>query len=326
MNRKTPLLASAAAVALALLVGCATQAPTATTQHPTVADKASGMQLSVNTSPPEQERASASRHLAPNLEGFVWTLTHAQPADGSGSGNSSSAQAIAGLPPAPEQPALVLRFDGQQQMLAVQGLCNRLMGSYSTQAHTKEVQAGNAQANSAIGGALHIQPLAATLMACPEPALMQLEQQVSALLPQAQSWHIRWTDTPQADSPGAAQLQIDFAQGQRWLLQGQWTHEALYGQPQRMFLEVAPEQQACNHPLMGQMQCLQTRIVHYEPNGRKTLEGAWGAFYDPIEGYSHQAGTRHVLRLKRYTRQQVPADASQYVYVLDMIVESETRR
>ena len=50
------------------------------------------------------------------------------------------------------------------------------------------------------------------------------------------------------------------------------------------------------------------------------------AFYDPIEGYSHQAGTRHVLRLKRYTRQQVPADASQYVYVLDMIVESETRR
>jgi hypothetical protein len=31
-----------------------------------------------------------------------------------------------------------------------------------------------------------------------------------------------------------------------------------------------------------------------------------------------------VLRINRYQRQQVPADASRYVYVLDMVVESES--
>jgi hypothetical protein len=33
-----------------------------------------------------------------------------------------------------------------------------------------------------------------------------------------------------------------------------------------------------------------------------------------------------VLRLKRYTRSPVPADASKYLYVLDMTVESERVR
>ena len=32
---------------------------------------------------------------------------------------------------------------------------------------------------------------------------------------------------------------------------------------------------------------------------------------------------RNVLRLQRYTHKQVPADASKYAYVLDMVVESE---
>jgi hypothetical protein len=31
-----------------------------------------------------------------------------------------------------------------------------------------------------------------------------------------------------------------------------------------------------------------------------------------------------VLRINRYTRSQPPADASRYVYVLDLVVESET--
>jgi Domain of unknown function (DUF4377) len=33
---------------------------------------------------------------------------------------------------------------------------------------------------------------------------------------------------------------------------------------------------------------------------------------------------RNVLRIDRYQRKQVPADASRYAYVLDMVVESET--
>ncbi|MBN9325065.1 MAG: DUF4377 domain-containing protein, partial [Delftia acidovorans] len=42
-----------------------------------------------------------------------------------------------------------------------------------------------------------------------------------------------------------------------------------------------------------------------------------------IEGYKHEPGIRNVLRIQRYKRQNVPADASAYAYVLDMVVESE---
>ena len=60
-----------------------------------------------------------------------------------------------------------------------------------------------------------------------------------------------------------------------------------------------------------------------DASGIKQRVDQWQLFYDEIENYQHQAGVRNVLRLKRYTRQQAPADASRYVYVLDMVVESE---
>ena len=50
--------------------------------------------------------------------------------------------------------------------------------------------------------------------------------------------------------------------------------------------------------------------------------GAFGNFYDRIEGYSHEPGIRNVLRVDRYTIKNPPADASKYAYVLDLVVES----
>ena len=70
-------------------------------------------------------------------------------------------------------------------------------------------------------------------------------------------------------------------------------------------------------------QCLQVREVRYDDAGRKTTTGEWGNFYGSIEGYQHEPGIRNVLRIKRYTVQNPPADASRYAYVLDMMVESE---
>ena len=45
-------------------------------------------------------------------------------------------------------------------------------------------------------------------------------------------------------------------------------------------------------------------------------------FYGDIEGYAHEAGIRNVLRVKRYTIKNPPADGSSLAYVLDMVVES----
>lgn len=96
------------------------------------------------------------------------------------------------------------------------------------------------------------------------------------------------------------------------------------GEPQRIFLEVAPQREACSHPLMPNHQCLKVRKIAYDDRGLKTGAGEWMYYYGTIEGYEHQPGVRNVLRINRYTRNNPPADASRYADILDMIVESET--
>ena len=87
---------------------------------------------------------------------------------------------------------------------------------------------------------------------------------------------------------------------------------------------MAAQAAACNHPLIPDMQCLQVRELKYDDKGLKAGDpGPFGHFYAPIEGYTHEPGVRNVLRLQRYTRKNVPADASKYAYVLDIVVESE---
>ena len=96
------------------------------------------------------------------------------------------------------------------------------------------------------------------------------------------------------------------------------------GPAERVFLEVGPETRPCSHPLIPDKQCLQVREVRFDENGLRVGEpGEWQNFFDEIEGYTHQPGVRNVLRIDRYTRANVPADASRYAYVLDMVVESE---
>ena len=58
--------------------------------------------------------------------------------------------------------------------------------------------------------------------------------------------------------------------------------------------------------------------------GVKQGVGEWQLFYGDIQGYTHTPGVSTVLRIDRYQRQQAPADASLYLYVLDMVVESQT--
>src|SRR3546814_10465128 len=82
----------------------------------------------------------------------------------------------------------------------------------------------------------------------------------------------------------------------------------------------------CSHPLIPNQQCLKVREIQYDAHGLKTGHGDWQAFYSDIQGYTHQPGVRNVLRIRRYERQPVPADASRYAYVLDMVVESAQER
>jgi hypothetical protein len=125
--------------------------------------------------------------------------------------------------------------------------------------------------------------------------------------------------------PGEAPtLRLTAAQGATLGFTGQRTPESLYGAPTRIFLEVAPQRVACTPALMPPTTCLQVREIRYDDRGLRVGEpGPWQAFYGTIEGYTHEPGVRNVLRIKRFERPRPPADASRYVHVLDLVVESE---
>jgi len=184
--------------------------------------------------------------------------------------------------------------------LAITGGCNTLAGGYELTA----------------GRELKVGRMAATMKAC-EPALMQADAALSKLL--AAPLRVEFTEGPQP------RLRLVSAAGETLTLTGTATPESRYGAPTLMFLEVAAAKVRCNHPLIPNAACLQVRERRFDQNGLPAgAPGPWRPLYETIEGYTHQAGVRNVLRVKRFQRTPVPADASAYVYVLDLVVESES--
>lgn len=192
---------------------------------------------------------------------------------------------------------VTLRFQNNQVLIS--GLCNNMMAQYRLQ-----------------GQQMAISQVAGTMKMCANETLMRYERQFALRLPQVETWQI------EASQPLA--LVLTFQDGAQWILEGSPTQETIYGGPgETVFLEVAAQKVACQHPLIPNHQCLLVREITYDDSGIKKQVGEWTPFYDNIENYTHEAGVRNVLRLKRYTRQQAPADASRYVYILDMVVETE---
>lgn len=195
-----------------------------------------------------------------------------------------------------------IELDFVDQRVVVKNLCNVISSAYSIEGQRINLQRGMS-----------------TLRACNDNQLMMLEQQVARILPTAKQWKVQLAGSA-AEQP---RLTLQFIDGTRWQLNGKPTAQTQYGSaPERLFLEVAPERKACSHGVIKDYQCLQVREIRYGDNGVKTYTGQWENFYSEIEGYKHEAGVSNVLRINRFKRQNVPADASSYVYVLDMVVSS----
>lgn len=159
-----------------------------------------------------------------------------------------------------------------------------------------------------------------TMMACADTRLMQLEQAVGAQLGRA-------TRVQLAQDAQPPRLLMQFNDGSRWHLVGTPTPATQYGSAgETLFLEVGPELKPCSHGVVRGAQCMQVRELTYDSAGLKTRTGEWTHFYGMIEGFAHEAGVRNVLRVKRYPVQNPPADASRFVYLLDMRVETERVR
>lgn len=223
------------------------------------------------------------------LQAYHWMLSTVTAQD----------QPPAAAPTVRDGKPLILDFSDQQ--VSVSGLCNLLNGSYTL-----------------AGDRMDVSQIVSTLKACPDDQLMRHEQDIGRRLPTVTNWNVETSTT----SPT---LVLTFKDGTQWTLQGEATAATLYGsEPERIFLEVAPQRVACSHPLIPDYQCLHVREVTYDDRGIKTAAGDWRYYYDSIQGYEHQAGVRNTLRINRYTRKNPPADASSTVDILDMVVESET--
>lgn len=195
-----------------------------------------------------------------------------------------------------------IELDFVEQRVVVKNLCNVISSGYSVE-----------------GQRLNLQRGMSTLRACNDNQLMMLEQKVARILPTAKQWNVQLGSSAE-EQP---QLTLQFIDGTRWQLNGKPTAQTQYGSaPERIFLEVGPERKACHHGVMKNYQCLQVREIRYDDNGLKKSTGEWEHFYSEIEGYKHEAGVSNILRINRFKRQNVPADASSYAYVLDMVVSS----
>ncbi|HEY5805556.1 MAG TPA: META and DUF4377 domain-containing protein [Lysobacter sp.] len=193
-----------------------------------------------------------------------------------------------------------LQLDFRDGRVSVGNACNRMGGGYTVD-----------------GNRLQVARLAATMMACTDPKLMALDQAIGKRLEAPQTIALR--------SEGEPQLTLTSADGEVLTFRGEATAETRYGGPgETAFLEVAAQTKPCNHPLIPNKQCLQVRELHFDDRGIKSgTPGEWQPLYQDIEGYEHTPGIRNVVRVKRFTIKNPPADGSSTAYVLDMVVESE---
>lgn len=220
---------------------------------------------------------------ASHLVNNHWLLTSAATA-----GN----QPIDVLFPNEETP---LQLDFNDGRLSISGGCNRHSGSYQIQGET-----------------LSVGSLASTRRACAAP-LMDADRAIAAQL--AAPLQIKAIDS--------GQLLLVSASGDTLSWRGEPTAETRYGgTAQTVFWEVAAQTVPC--PQQATQQCLQVRPVHYDDKGIKQGEpGPFSAFAGTIEGYEHQPGTRHILRLKQFTLPAADARGNTTAQVLDMVVESD---
>lgn len=240
--------------------------------------------------------ASAARTAAPDataavsvipLTGYHWRLTDAR----RGSDSRIDALFVRGDRP------ITLEFDGSR--VSVANTCNRMVGGYTASA-----------------GTLQIARFASTLMACPDPALSNLDRAVADALGGKHAMTI--------DAGGSPTLVLKGEGGRTLTFVGEATPENRYAsEGTTLFLEVAPEKVPCNHPMMPNATCLSVRDVTYDEDGVRTgAPSGWRVMHAQIEGFGFTQGQRTVLRVKRFDVPNAPADASRYAYVLDMVVET----
>ena len=265
-----------------LLAACTSPSP----EQDASAPDAEGTPAAATAAPTATPDATAAASVIP-LKGYHWRLTDAR----RGSDSRIDALFVRGDRP------ITLEFDGAR--VSVANACNRMVGGYTVSP-----------------GTLQIARFASTLMACPDPALANLDRAVADALGGKHAMTI--------DAGGSPTLVLKGEGGRTLTFVGEATPENRYAsEGTTLFLEIAPEKVPCNHPMMPDAKCLSVRDVTYDEDGVRTgTPSDWRVMHAQIEGFGFTQGQRTVLRVKRFDVPNAPADASRYAYVLDMVVET----
>ncbi|MDR1530010.1 MAG: META and DUF4377 domain-containing protein [Burkholderiales bacterium] len=220
------------------------------------------------------------------LTTYHWLLTAAHNAQG---------QRIDELFARPDKP---IQFDFDGERVQIGNACNAMSGNYTIQ--DRQITFG---------------ALVSTKKLCIDGKINRLDQAVGERLASSLSWII---------SPTPIALTLITASGDTLTFSGQPTAETRFGnEGEIVFLEIAPETKPCDHPLVANKQCLQVRKVQYGADGAKPYppEG-WENLYQEIEGYQHEKGFRKIVRVKRFSLANPPADRPNTIYILDTVIET----
>ena len=233
-------------------------------------------------------RASDTTANVPALDAYHWQLSNAE---------NSQGTRIDALFVSDDSP---VQLDFKENRMSVSNTCNGMMGGYTIE-----------------GDQVTLDRMASTMKACLDQKLITLDSEVSNRLSGVLTFAVRVGDPPE--------LTLTTSDGDRLVFIGKPTAATRYGTDgETAFLEIASATKPCSYPSTTIGQCLQVREVYYDVNGLKSREpGEWQDFYQQIEGYTHQPGIRNVVRTKRYRITNPPAEAPNFAYELDMVIESE---
>lgn len=195
------------------------------------------------------------------------------------------------------QPSTPVQMDFKTNRFSVSNTCNVINGTYLL---TDNV--------------ITFSNMLSTKMLCANPQLNTLEQKVATQLQNRANIDLFLSATPV--------MKLRFYDGNTLTFTGRPTADVRYGGTgETVFMEIASNTVTCSSPTLPVKQCLQVRDVYYDNNGVITGTSTWRAFYPNIEGYQHQEGVGHILRLKRYNVPNAPANTQNQAYILDMIVQ-----
>jgi heat shock protein HslJ len=189
--------------------------------------------------------------------------------------------------------SFVMRFEGAR--VAVQGSCNNLVGTWRMSPH----------------GQLIVSRPREHWKAC-SPELMKADATISAVLAQPLDVQLQ----------SGATTTCAWCRRRRRGLRG----PADDGKPVRRADTHIPRSGACRRWRytrgVAQTQLASARAPFDDAGWKVGTPGEWQISTTRSRA-THTPGERNVLRIHRYERSPVPADASAYVHVLDMVVESE---